>query len=217
MARPRVLLADDHTLVLEGFRRLLESDFDLVGAVEDGKALLKAAEKLSPDVIVLDISMPLLNGIEATRQLKKSMPSTRVVILTMHADQTYAVEAFRAGASAYLLKRSAASELVFALKEVLKGRVYVTPLIAKDMVTSFLERGDESGQQSGKSPPALSPRQREVLQLVAEGRSNKEIATILNTSIKTVEFHKARIMEKLDIHTTAELTKYAVLHGIVSL
>ena len=217
MTRPRVLLADDHTMVLEGFRRILESEFDLVGAVEDGKALMTAAEKLRPDIIVLDISMPLLNGIEAARHLKKSMPATKLVILTMHADQTYATEAFRAGASAYLLKRSAASELVFALHEVLKGRVYVTPLIAKDMLSSFLDRGPKARRQSPKSSTALSPRQREVLQLVAEGRANKEIAVILNTSIKTVEFHKSRIMQKLDLHTTADLTKYAILHGIVGL
>jgi DNA-binding NarL/FixJ family response regulator len=217
MARPRVLLADDHTLVLEGFRRLLESDFELVGSVEDGKALLAAAEELRPDIIVLDISMPMLNGIEAARHLKKTLPDTKLVILTMHADQTYAVEAFRAGASGYLLKRSAASELVFALKEVLKGRVYVTPLIAKDMMSSFLDQDGKLRGQPAKSAAELSPRQREVLQLVAEGRSNKEIATIMSTSLKTVEFHKSRIMEKLDLHTTADLTKYAVLHGIVAL
>ena len=217
MTRPRVLLADDHTLVLEGFRRLLEEEFDLVGAVEDGKALLAAAEKLRPDAIVLDISMPLLNGIEAARHLKKALPGAKLVILTMHADQTFAVEAFRAGASGYLLKRSAASELVFALKEVLKGRVYVTPLIAKDMISSILEPGAKVRGQPAKAAADLSPRQREVLQLVAEGRSNKEIAAIMNTSLKTVEFHKARIMEKLDLHTTADLTKYAILHGIVAL
>ena len=217
MSRARVLLADDHTLVLEGFRKLLEQEFELVGAVEDGKALLTAAEKLKPDIIVLDISMPLLNGIEAARHLKKSLPEAKLVVLTMHADQTYAVEAFRAGASAYLLKRSAASELVFALNEVLKGRVYVTPLIAKDMLSSFLDKGSKPRKQSIKASSGLSPRQREVLQLVAEGRSNKEVAAILNTSIKTVEFHKSRIMQKLDLHTTAELTRYAILHGIVSL
>jgi DNA-binding NarL/FixJ family response regulator len=213
MRRPRLLLADDHTLVLEGFRKLLESEFDLVGAVEDGRALVAAAQKLRPDVILLDISMPLLNGIEAARQLKKLVPDTKLVFLTMHADPAYVTEAFRVGASGYLLKRSAASELVSAIHEVLKGRSYVTPLATKDMLDTFLGRAPEPGRLSRD----LTSRQREVLQLVAEGHSAKEIATILNVSVKTVEFHKARLMRQLSLRGTAELTKYAVQHGIVEL
>jgi DNA-binding NarL/FixJ family response regulator len=213
MRRPRLLLADDHTLVLEGFRKLLESEFDLVGAVEDGRALVAAAQKLRPDVILLDISMPLLNGIEAARQLKKLVPDTKLVFLTMHADPAYVTEAFRVGASGYLLKRSASSELVNAVHEVLKGRCYVTPLATKDMLDTFLGRAPDLGRLSSE----LTPRQREVLQLVAEGHSAKEIATILNLSVKTVEFHKARLMRQLGLRGTAELTKYAVQHGIVEL
>ena len=212
MTRPRILLADDHTLVLEGLRKILEDDFDVIDTVEDGRALVEAAQRLEPDVIVLDISMPMLNGIEATRQIKKVMPNSKLIYLTMHADLTYATEAFQAGAAGFLLKRSAASELSQAIHAVLKNQFYVTPLIAKDLLSPLV-------QTSPHAPPkgvTLTTRQREVLQLVAEGKSTKEIATILNISIKTVEFHKSHIMKQLDLHTTAELTRYAIAHGLVS-
>ena len=212
MTKPRVLLADDHTLVVEGFRKLLEEEFDLVGTVEDGRALLKTATTLQPDVVLLDIAMPSLNGIEAARQLKKMMPEVKIIFVTMHADPAYVTEGFRAGASGYLLKRSAAAELVQAIQVVLKGQHYVTPLITMDLVRAFLE--DSPEHQSKPAP--LTPRQREVLQLVAEGQSLKEIANMLKISVKTVEFHKAQIMEQLDLHTTAELTKYAIAHGFTS-
>lgn len=212
MKRARLLLADDHTLVVEGFRRLLEPEFELAGAVEDGRALVAAAQKLKPDVVLLDISMPLLNGIDAARQLKKIMPELKLIFLTMHADPAYVTEAFRVGASGYLLKRSAASELVNAIREVLRGRCYVTPLVTKDMLGSVLGPSPERGTFSTD----LTPRQREVLQLVAEGHSTKEIATVLNISVKTVEFHKSRLMQRLGIRTTAELTKFAIQHGIVA-
>lgn len=211
MKRPRLLLADDHTLLLEGFKKLLESEFELAGAVADGRALLEAAPALRPDVILLDISMPLLNGIDAARQLRKIVPESKLVFVTMHADRDYVTEAFRAGGSAYILKRSAASELVRAIQEVLKGRTYITPLIVQDAASPIPGRTPRSGKPSG----GLSPRQREVLQLVAEGRSAKEIASILRISVKTVEFHKARIMQALGIHSVAELTRYAVAHGLV--
>jgi DNA-binding NarL/FixJ family response regulator len=215
MTRTRVLLADDHTLVVEGLKKLLANEFDLVGAVEDGRALLAAAAKLMPDVVLMDISMPLLNGVEAARQLKKKLPDIKIVFLTMHSDKTYVAEAFRAGASAYLLKRSAGSELVFAIQEAAKGRFYVTPLVARDVVQSFLDQPRRTRHAPRRgSCGDLTARQREVLQLVAEGRANKEIAEILNISINTVEFHKSGIMEKLGLHTTAELTKYAITHGI---
>ena len=217
MTRPRVLLADDHTLVLAGLGKLLEPHFDLVGTAEDGRATLEAAEELRPDVILLDISMPLLNGIDAARQLRKLVPEAKVLILSMHGDPLYVTEAFRAGCAGYLLKRSAASELVFAIEEVLKGRFYVTPGVVREVMQPVFE--DCSG--SRKAPPKqgreLTPRQREVLQLVAEGKSIKEIAVILDISVKTVEFHKSRIMSELDLHTTADLTKFAVAHGIASL
>ena len=215
MKKPRVLMADDHSMILAGLRKLVEGECEVVGTVEDGRALVEAAQKLRPDLILLDISMPLLNGLEATRQLTKLVPESKVIILTMHASPTYATEAFQAGASGYLLKRSAASELSQAIQSVLQGRQYLTPLITKDVLDSVFK--PSTGERGTPASTALTPRQREVLQLVAEGRGTKEIATILSVSVKTVEFHKFRIMQQLDIHTTADLTKYAITHGITSL
>ena len=209
MIKPRVLLADDHTLVLEGFRKLLEKDFDLVGTADNGRALVSEAERLKPQVILLDISMPLLNGLDAARQIKKVTPDVKLVFVTVHADAAYVREAFRAGASAYVLKRSAASELVKAVREVIEGRAYVTPLVAKDVIKGVINGGSEDDRTD-----PLTGRQREVLQLVAEGHSGKEIAHLLNISTKTVEFHKASIMKALVLHSTAELTKYAMEHGL---
>ena len=215
MNKPRVLMADDHSLILAGLRKLVEVECDVVGTVEDGRALVEAAQKLRPDLILLDISMPLLNGLEAARQLTKLVPESKVIILTMHASPTYAAEAFQAGASGYLLKRSAASELSQAIQSVLQGQQYLTPLITKDVLASIFK--PSTGERGTPASTALTPRQREVLQLVAEGRGTKEIATILSVSVKTVEFHRARIMQQLDIHTTADLTKYAITHGITGL
>ena len=212
MKRPSVLLADDHTLVLEGLRKLLEQDFELVGTAEDGRTLVKAAQRLEPDVIVLDISMPQLNGLDAARQIKRLMPSCKLVFLTMHADPNYANEAFQAGASGYLLKRSAAAELTQAIHAVLKDQFYVTPAIAKDVLSPIFKRSQQPSLQTEN----ITGRQREVLQLIAEGKSTKEIATILNVAVKTVEFHKSHIMRELDLHTTVELIKYAIAHGLVS-
>ncbi len=215
MNRIRVLLADDHVLVLEGLKRILAADFDLVAMVENGREVLEVAGKLMPDVVLMDISMPLLNGVEAARQLKKIQPDVKIIFLTMHAEQPYVQEAFRAGASGYLLKRSAASELVHAIREVMKGRTYLTPLIAGEFQHSFHDRTLKSKRRPSSKPAGgLTKRQREVLQLVAEGRTNKEIAVIMKISIKTVEFHKSGIMQTLGLHTTAELTRYALLHGI---
>jgi DNA-binding NarL/FixJ family response regulator len=212
MKRPRVLLADDHSLVLEGFRRILEDECDVVGTAEDGRALLEAAARLKPHVILLDISMPLLNGIDATRQLKKTSPEIKVIFVTMHADPAYLNEAFKAGASGYLLKRSAGSELIQAIHSVVGGNYFVTPLLTKGLVNSAI--GDAPMPATRQN--VLTPRQREVLQLVAEGKAVKEIAQLLNISPKTVEFHKAQIMEQLDLRTTAELTKYAMAHGLTT-
>ena len=210
MTKPRLLIADDHKIFAEGLKRLLNADFDIAGAVADGRELVAAAEKLRPDVIVADISMPLLNGIDAVMQIKKVHPEIKVVFLTMHPDVAYAVSAFKAGASGYVLKNSAPDELVTAIQEGLKGRTYVTPLIAGKLLHSY-----QSGSPSGADTVlSLSSRQREVLQLLAEGRSLKEIAAILNISTKTVEYHKYRMMEDLDIKTTAELIRYAVKQGI---
>jgi DNA-binding NarL/FixJ family response regulator len=210
MMRPRVLLADDHTLLLEAFQRLLADECEVVGMVSDGRALLAAADKLRPDIVVVDVAMPLLNGLDATRQLKQVLPETRIVFLTMNEDPDLAAEAFRAGASGYLLKRSAASELLTAIREVMRHRSYVTPLITSDLVGSMLRGADAS-----RSRQHLTTRQREVVQLLAEGHSMKEVAAILNIAPRTVAFHKYRIMEQLNMKTTADLIQFAIKHHIV--
>ena len=210
--RPRLLLADDHTLLLEGIRLMLEPEFELVGSVEDGQALLAAAKTLKPDVILLDISMPVLNGIDAARRLRKLLPSAKLIFLTMHADPDYVAEAFRVGAMGYLLKRAAASELLTAIRAVVKGRHYVSPLVTRNALQSLISPPGPEGKLSDR----LTPRQREVLQLVAEGRSRKEIAAILNISVKTVEFHKATLMRELNLGTAADFTRYAIEHGIIT-
>ena len=211
MKRLRVLLADDHKIVGEGLRCLLEPEFELVGIVEDGRALIKAAEKILPDVIVADISMPLLNGIEAVRQVKEINPDIKVVFLTMHPDVTYAARAFEVGASGYVLKHSAPSELVTAIHEAYKGRTYVTPMIAGELMQSYKEGSRPQQEDISK----LTPRQKEVLQLLAEGHSAKEIADILCISPRTVESHKYKMMEHLNVKTSAELVGFAIRHGIV--
>ena len=212
MPKPRILLADDHALVLEGFRRILEGQYELVGTVEDGRALLEAAKKLQPDIVILDVSMPLLNGIDAAAQLKKICPQAKIIVVTMHADTEYVRSAFEAGASAYVLKRSAVDELEQAIRAVLAGHSYITPLITKDLLDVFLSKAlGRSGGAEG-----LTVRQREVLQLLAEGRTAKEIANLLNISSRTVEFHKGQILAQLNLQTTADLIKYALTHGIVA-
>ncbi len=211
MGRARVLLADDHRIVAEGLRALLEPEFELVGIVEDGRAMLDSAEKLRPDVVVVDVSMPLLNGIEAVRQLKKKNKDIAVVFLTMHVDVTYAASAFEAGASGYVLKHSAPSELITAISSALKGRTYITPLLAGELLQFHKQKPQDQSDKGEK----LTMRQREVLQLLAEGRSVKEIARILDISSRTVEFHKYSMMEVLGLKTSAELVRFAVKHGIV--
>jgi DNA-binding NarL/FixJ family response regulator len=208
--KPRVLLADDHTLLAEAFERLLSADCDVVGTAADGRELLEAAARLKPDVIVLDVSMPRLNGLDAGRQLKKDMPGVRLIYLTMNEDPEVAAEAFRIGASGYLLKRSALSELPHAIREVMSQRYYVTPLLTKGLVGSFVQAA-----QQPATTLTLTPRQREVLQLLAEGRSMKEVAAELNVSPRTVAFHKYRMMERLDAKTTAELIQFAIREHIV--
>jgi DNA-binding NarL/FixJ family response regulator len=212
MNRPRLLLADDHTLMLDGIRMLLEPEFELVGCVEDGQMLLTAALESKPDVILLDISMPVLNGIDAAHQLRKTLPSAKIIFVTMHADADFVTEAFRAGAAGYLLKRSAASELLTAIREVLKGNHYVSPLVTRNALDLFIA----SSKPGGKLGDRLTARQREVLQLVAEGRSRKEIGAALNISVKTVEFHKASLMRELNLKTVADFTMYAIEHGMIA-
>jgi DNA-binding NarL/FixJ family response regulator len=205
--KARILLADDHSLVAAGISKLLEIEFELIGTVGDGRALVAAAKSDPPDVILLDISMPILNGLEAARQIRAALPHVKLIFVTVHSDNAYVMEAFRAGGSGYVLKRSAASELPAAIHEVLNGNFYVTPLIGAGAAEGF--RNGHDNQRS-----ILSGRQREVLQLVAEGYSAKEIAKLLSISSKTVEFHKGLIMKKLDLHSVAELTQYALQHGI---
>jgi DNA-binding NarL/FixJ family response regulator len=207
MSRPRVLLADDHRLVLGAFEKMLEDECDVVGSVSDGRALLEEADRLKPDVIVLDISMPLLNGIDAGRQIKQRLPAVRLVFLTMNEDADLAREAFKAGGSAYLLKRSAPEELLAAIREVMNGRAYVTSLMTEGLVNSFL--------QGGTKPHELTPRQREVLQLLAEGKSMKQVAEVLNLTPRTVAFHKYRMMDQLNLKSSAELVQFAVRNHII--
>jgi DNA-binding NarL/FixJ family response regulator len=215
--KPRVIIADDHALVAEGVTKLLEHDVQLVATVADGRALVQAVEKHNPELALVDISLPLLNGLDACRQLKKSNPSVKVIILTMHLEKHFVTEAFRAGVSGYVLKQSVTDELLFAIKEVLKGRTYVSPLVTQSLVDQALQPAPAAPAVEPVAPPGnLSLRQREVLQLVAEGKSTKEIASTLNVSIKTVEFHKTRIMKELKLHSTAELTKHAIAIGLVS-
>ncbi len=211
MKKDRILLADDHRMLAEALKKLLEEHFEPVGIVEDGRALLTAAEKLKPDVIVADISMPLLNGIEAVKLIKKTLRDVKIVFLTMHPDVTYAASAFEAGAAGYVLKHSAPSELITAINSVLAGRQYVTPLIA-DELKEFNRAGHSAGQDALSR---LTPRQREVLQLLAEGRSAKEIAAVLNVSSRTVEFHKYRMMEELGVKTSTELVRFALKHRLI--
>jgi DNA-binding NarL/FixJ family response regulator len=205
----RVLLADDHTIVAQGLASLLREDFDLVGTVGDGQALIEAAQRLRPDVIVADMAMPVMDGLEALRRLKAARPDTKVIFLTMHVDAQLATAALRAGASGYVLKHSAGEELVTAIQEVLQGRTYLTPLIAQDVLTSLMATEEPA-------PVTLTPRQCEVLRLIAEGRRMKEIAALLQLSTRTVETHKYEMMRALSVRSTAELVRYAIHLGLVA-
>ncbi len=211
--RPRVLLADDHRLVAEGLKSLLASDFELVGVVEDGRALVEAAGALRPDVIVADIAMPVLNGIEALVQLRQGGDRVPFVFLTMHRDVAYARRALDAGASGYVLKHSAPVELVAAIRAALDGKTYLTPQIAGEVLNALKDRPEKTTDPVA----SLTPRQRQVIQLVAEGRSAKEVASCLSISVRTVEFHKYQIMETLGLRTNAELTHFAIKNGLVEL
>jgi len=211
--RPRVLLCDDHLLVAEALKSLLAPEFDLVGVVEDGRALVEAAGTLRPDVIVADVTMPRLNGIDALVQLRQSGDPVPVVFLTMHRDVTFARRALEAGASGFVLKHSAPAELVLAIRAALDGRTYLTPQLAGEVLASMKQGPDRAPDPL----VSLTPRQREVLQLLAEGRSAKEIASSLSISARTVEFHKYQMMETLGLHTNAELVHFAIKHGLVEL
>ena len=212
MKRTKILIADDHSMVIDGLRGLLEPEYEVVGAVNDGRAVLPEVQRLKPDVLILDISMPLLNGLDCTRQLREAGCTAKILILTMHPDATFAQEALSAGASGYLLKSSPGSELKGALREVLLGRTYLSPAVTRDVL-------DVMGRMTSIHEDVwahLTPRQREVLQLLAEGKSHKEVACILNISVKTAEYHKYAILDKLGLKTNAELVQYAIRHGIIA-
>ncbi len=209
MAKPRIIIADDHTLLVEAFEKLLAPECEVVAKVADGRALLAAVKELKPDVVVLDLAMPLLNGLDAGRQIKQMDPSVRLVFVTMNEDPDLAAEAFRAGGAAYLLKRSAGSELLTAIREAMKRRSYVTPLVTEGMLGSLMHSSSDAASRQ------LTTRQREVLQLLAEGKSMKEVASILNVTPRTVAFHKYRMMEQLKIKTTAELIQYAIRQHVI--
>ncbi len=209
VGRPRVVLADDHALLLGALEKLLTPEFEVVGQVSDGRALVAAVDHANPDVVVVDIAMPNLNGLEAGRLIKQMHRQVRLVFLTMNEEPELAAEAFRAGASAYLLKRSAASELVRAIREVMRGRSYVTPLVTEGLVASLLHSDEHAPSRE------LTRRQREVLQLLAEGHSMKQIAAVLHLTPRTVAFHKYRMMEQLNVKSTAALVRYALRYHIV--
>lgn len=210
-SRPRILIADDHTMVAEALKKLLERDFEVVGIVSDGLALVDFVSKLNPDIVLVDIAMPLLNGLDASEQIRSMNHTIRIVFLTMNQDRALTAEAFRRGASGYLLKTSALSELPNALRAVLRGKYYMSPLIAGDVVDLKLEFEGRS-----RLPGPLTSRQKQVLQLLAEGRSMKEVGKLLNLTARTVAFHKYRIMEILHIRNSAELVQYAVRERMVS-
>jgi DNA-binding NarL/FixJ family response regulator len=209
MGKPRIVLADDHTIVVEAFKKLLEPEFEIVGTVSDGHALLEVAPELKPDIVILDLGMPLLNGMDAGQELKRRLPQTKLIVLTMSEDYDLATEALRHWASAYLLKKSAGSELVKAIRQVLRGLSYVTPRVAQHLLQEWIRdpRPDRVKH--------LTPRQREVMQLVAEGRSMREIASMLRIAPRTVAFHKYRVMEEFGIKTNLDLVKFAVKEGIL--
>lgn len=205
--RPRLLLADDHNILLEGVRKLLESEFDVVGLAHDGREAVTLSEELKPDVVVLDVGLPLLNGIDAARQIREKAPASRIVILTQQTSKPYIRKAFEAGAHAYVVKQSASRELSGAIEQALRGEQYLSESIHEAV---------EQPHADGRPASELTLRQREVLQLVAEGKTAKEVATLLGISPKTVEFHKASIADQLGLRSIAELTRYAVQQGIVN-
>jgi DNA-binding NarL/FixJ family response regulator len=212
MKRPTLLIADDHSMVVDGLRGLLESEYDIVGTVADGRAVRKEVERLKPQLVIVDVSLPSLNGLDCARQLRDSGCTAKILVLTMHADATMAREALDAGACAYVLKSSPVTELRTALQAVLMGQTFLSPAVTRDLL-------DVMGRATSVRDDAwarLTPRQREVLQLLAEGKSHKEVASALNVSVKTAEYHKYAILDALGLKTNAELVQYAVRHGIIA-
>lgn len=211
MNNARILLGDDHALILNGIRATLEPQFSVVGQARDGVALVKAAEELRPDIVVLDISMPLLNGFEAARKIRETLPTIKLIFLSQHLNPAYLREALKIGATGYVLKAETSEELQTAVKTVLRGETYISPSFGEDVVAKLWDRSGEVNRQSA----VLTDRQREILQLIVDGRGNKEIADVLQLSIKTIEFHRGKIMNKLGVHTSAELAKVALQRGLI--
>lgn len=212
----RILIAEDHTIVRKGLCSLLknEKDIDVIGEAENGKEAIKQVEELNPDVVVMDISMPLLNGLDATRQIKKRFPEVKVLVLTVHSNEEYISEILKAGASGYIVKKAAPEELVAAIHAISRGNSFLSPSVSKSVIKKFLQvAGAEAGLEKSS---LLTEREREVLQLIAEGHSTRKIAEFLFISVKTIEAHRSHIMEKLDLHNIADLTRYAIRTGIIS-
>jgi DNA-binding NarL/FixJ family response regulator len=217
MRKTRVLLAEDHTIVRKGLRSLLETQagIEVIGEAEDGREAVVQVEQQRPDIVLMDITMPGLNGLEATRQIKKRFPEVKVLILTVHSDEEYIRQILRAGASGYLVKQAAPHELISAIEAIQRGESYLSPSVSKKVVQEYVQHATGSAEED--SCERLTDREREVLQLIAEGNSTRDIAELLHTSVKTAETHRARLMGKLDIHSTAELTQYAIRKGVISL
>ncbi len=209
--KARILLGDDHGLILDGLRAALQSQYEVVGLAKDGRALIHAAERLKPDLVITDISMPLLNGFEAARHIKAALPSTKLIFLSQHLNPAYLKHALKLGASGYVLKSGATEELQQAISKALRGQTYITPAFGEEVVSRLWNRSGEVTNEAEE----LTERQREIVQLIVEGRGNKEIADLLHLSVKTIEFHRARIMLKLGVRTVAELTKVALQQGLI--
>jgi two-component system response regulator NreC len=215
MDKIRVLLAEDHTIVRKGLRSLLdgEAGIEVIGEAEDGREAVEKVGQLLPDVVLMDITMPSLNGLEATRQIKKRFPEVKVVILTMHANEEYIFQILRAGASGYLVKQAAPTELLSAIQAAYRGESFLSPSISRKVIEEYIQQAEATAEKD--SYDQLTDREREVLQLIAEGHPNREIAELLHISVKTVGTHRANLMDKLDIHSTAELTQYAIRKGVI--
>lgn len=217
MSRIKVLLAEDHTIVRKGIRSLLDDqpNIEVIGEAEDGREAIEKVEQLAPDIILMDNTMPILNGLEATRQIKKRFPEIKILILTMHTNEEYILQFLRVGASGYLVKQTAPTELVSAIEAVYRGDSFLSPSISRTIIDEYLRHAEATGKWD--SYDSLTDREREVLQLLAEGYSTKEIADHLHISAKTVGVHKINLMHKLNLHSQSELTKYAIRKGIISL